>query len=315
MPTDRSRWLAACAGIGAVLVLGSGPTARAAVGSIDFKEMKVGLSHAHHRPMPPIIVVQRMNGEWKASALPVQFELSIFAKVDTFSSIFRLLVGVPSIEKNNVTAWTAGFAEGSAKVELRSTTFSFPGDALALSPLSTGDLCAESAAGRGNDFLVSFRLPIEVQVAANRGMTNVEQRFKTYAREIDAAVRCVVPPRPSDTAEQRIRVLRSAGRSSTLRFLAAANPRFLAAANPPICMRFRRCPRGFSVRRQRRAHATVPVSWIGPRRLHRIINSGDVVKDRTVAPAFAACGSDPSHSQPQLRRDHFARDCPSRRQG
>ena len=117
MPTDRSRRLAACAAIGAVLVLGSGPTARAAVGSIDFKEMKVGLSHAHHRPMPPIIVVQRMNGEWKASALPVQFELSISAKVDTFSNIFRLLVGVPSIEKNNVTAWTAGFAEGSAKVE------------------------------------------------------------------------------------------------------------------------------------------------------------------------------------------------------
>ena len=192
MPTDRSRRLAACAAIGAVLVFGSGPTARAAVGSIDFKEMKVGLSHAHHRPMPPIIVVQRTNGEWKASALPVQFELSISAKVDTFSNIFRLLVGVPSIEKNNVTAWTAGFAEGSAKVELRSTTFSFPGDALALSPVSTGDLCAGSAAGRGNDFLVSFRLPIEVQVAANRGMTNVEQRFKTYTREIDAAVRCIV---------------------------------------------------------------------------------------------------------------------------
>jgi hypothetical protein len=190
--TRRIRRLAARIAVGAVLVLGSGPRARAAAGSIDFKELKVGLSHAHHRPMPPIIVVQRRNGEWKPSPQPVQFELSISAKVDTLSSIYRLLVGVPSVEKNNFTAWTAGYNEGSAKVEVRSTTFSFPGNALVLSPVSTGDLCAQSAAGRGNDFLVSFRLPIEVRVAATRGITNVEERFKTYNREIDAAVRCVV---------------------------------------------------------------------------------------------------------------------------
>jgi len=190
--TRRTRRLAARIAVGAVLVLGSGPRALAAAGSIDFKELKVGLSHAHHRPMPPIIVVQLRNGEWKPAALPVQFELSISAKVDTLSSIYRLLVGVPSVEKNNFTAWTAGYNEGSAKVEVRSTTFSFPGDALVLSPVSTGDLCAQSAAGRGNDFLVSFRLPIEVRVAATRGITNVEERFKTYNREIDAAVRCVV---------------------------------------------------------------------------------------------------------------------------
>ena len=192
MRSDRSRRLAACAAAGAVLVLGSGPTARAAIGSIDFKEMKVGLSHAHHRPMPPIIVVQRRNGEWKASALPVQFELSISARVNTFSSIYRLLVGVPSIDKNSFTAWTAGYTEGSTKVEVRSATFSFPGDAVALSPVSAGDLCAQSAAGRGNDFMVSFRLPIQVQVAATRGITNVEERFKTYTREIDAVARCIV---------------------------------------------------------------------------------------------------------------------------
>src|SRR4029450_10919105 len=90
------------------------------------------------------------------------------------------------------TAWTAGYLEGSAKVEVRSARFSFPGDRLALSPLSAGDLCAQSAAGRGNDFMVSFRLPIEVQVAAARGITNVEERFKTYTREIDAVARCIV---------------------------------------------------------------------------------------------------------------------------
>jgi hypothetical protein len=183
--------LGACA-IGAILVLGSGPPARAAAGSIDFKEMKVGLSHAHHRPMPPIVVVHRKNGKWSASALPVQFELSISAKVNTFSNIYRLLVGVPSIDTNNHTAWTAGYAEGGAKVEVRSATFSFPGDAIVLAPVSTGELCSQSEAGRGNDFTVSFRLPIQVQVAASRGITNVEERFKTYDREIDAVARCIV---------------------------------------------------------------------------------------------------------------------------
>jgi len=65
----------------------------------------------------------------------------------------------------------------------------------------------------------------------------------------------------------------------------------------------------------RRAYATVPASWIGPRRFHRIINSGDVVKIRAGAPAFAWCGSGPSHSQPQLRRDHVSRDCLDTRRG
>src|SRR4029453_10801683 len=39
---------------------------------------------------------------------------------------------------------------------------------------------------------VLSRLPIKVQVAASRGITNVEERFKTYDREIDAVARCIV---------------------------------------------------------------------------------------------------------------------------
>jgi hypothetical protein len=184
------RQVVAVLSLSTLIALGSVHSARAATGSIDFKEMKVGLSDAHHRPMPPIVVVQRINGEWKASGLPVHFDLEVSAKVNTFSSIYRLMIGVPSISRNNVTAWTAGYAGGKTKVAVGSTTFSFPADQLELSSVS--DLCAGHAAGQGNDFLVPFRLPIEVQVAASRGTTNVEERFKTYSREIDAAARCVV---------------------------------------------------------------------------------------------------------------------------
>jgi hypothetical protein len=190
MRIHRRRQIVAVLSISALAALGSVRSTRAATGSIDFKEMKVGLSDAHHRPMPPIVVVQRMNGEWRASGLPVHFDLEVSAKVNTFSSIYRLMIGVPSISRNSFTAWTAGYAGGKTKIAVGSTTFSFPADQLELSSVS--DLCSSHAEGKGNDFLVPFRLPIEVQVAASRGTTNVEERFKTYSREIDAAARCVV---------------------------------------------------------------------------------------------------------------------------
>ena len=76
MRSNRRRQAVVVVAIGALLAFSSVPPTRIAAGSIKFKELKVALSHAHHRPMAPVIVVHRIDGEWRPSALPVQLELS-----------------------------------------------------------------------------------------------------------------------------------------------------------------------------------------------------------------------------------------------
>ena len=289
MRISGSRRVAALVAVSTSLVLGRGSPARAAAGSIKFKELKVGLSHAHHRPMPPIIVVQRRAGEWKPSGLPVQLELSLSAKVNTFSSIFRLMIGVPSLAENSVTAWSAGFEGGRTHVEVGSTTLSVPGDRLALSPVSAGDLCAQ-ATGGGNDFTVPFRLPVQVQVAATRGITHPEEKVKTYTREIDAVARCIVlseteaePPQRTPVAPQRTAVEPQRTRVPPQR--TAVEPR------PDLVIRRARAVAGDASRLEAEV-ANVGAGDAGRSALTLVYRrSGHVLEREVVVPALRAGGS------------------------
>ncbi len=191
--TDSSTRRGIAASLAACALLAGAGAAEAAIGSIDFQEVKIGLSDAQHRPMAPVITVQFINGQWRTSAFPVRFELELRAKVNATSAITRIRVGVPgmSLQQNTWHAYVGGFSVSAREVHVTRTVREFPGDRLALVSLDAASRCAQAAPGKTGEFTLSFRIPVEVEVMAVRGIVNIETRTKVFQREIEANIRCV----------------------------------------------------------------------------------------------------------------------------
>ena len=219
MTPKRCQRFAACVAIAGTAAITAAPSADAAIGSIKFRTVEVGLSGAHHRPTRPTIVMRKIDGKWVPGADQVYFDLKVRARVNLGSWIWTVTLGLPEVlhQQNGrlaKTSWVA-FNErtgiphfgGAQEVRVTTTTHGVPSNALVSTltgPVRVAQLCEANTTHSGFA-TVYTTYPIQVAVFAARGATKrtLETRTKYFMRDIPVAIRCLVTSDTHARAPQR----------------------------------------------------------------------------------------------------------------